>query len=242
MIDSPIVSSGAYNALVASTSCLNLSSSPGRLASDPSSTNQQGTKERSRSLGSSGCINSNKDFYASVMRSSFMKVDEQFMNENKHLIKTCATGACGLSVLIRDDHLYVCNLGDSRVLLGSENDQIWTQKLLTNDHNTNNERERELVKQRTTDPFPIRGSMAGRHEGNRVGGVLMVTRGFGDGLFKRRDMSMHPFIEHLPYITNEPEITIHKITPQDKYVVISSDGLYEYFTPADVALFVQKYL
>lgn len=37
-------------------------------------------------------------------------------------------------------------------------------------------------------------------------------------------------------------LPIRKITPEDSYVVISSDGLYEYFTPEDVAGIVQSYL
>lgn len=65
-------------------------------------------------------------------------------------------GSCGVSVLVRDDTLYVCNVGDSRVLLGSRETTNWSHKLLTNDHNTRNERERELVKARTSDPIPIR--------------------------------------------------------------------------------------
>ena len=40
----------------------------------------------------------------------------------------------------------------------------------------------------------------------------MLTRAFGDGVFKRRDMSMAPFINYLPYITSEPEINILNYT------------------------------
>jgi len=98
------------------------------------------------------------------------------------------------------------------------------------------------VKQRTTDPFPIRGHLINKVEGDRVGGVLMVTRAFGDGIFKRKDMSLAPLLRHLPYITNEPEVTVHKITQHDDYVVISSDGLYEYFTPEMVAEIVESHL
>jgi serine/threonine protein phosphatase PrpC len=92
--------------------------------------------------------------------------------------------------------------------LGSVPSDTWSHELLTNDHNTKNEKERQLVKQRTTDPMPIRGHAVQKVEGERVGGVLMVTRAFGDGIFKRRDMSIAPFIPHLPYITNEPEVNI----------------------------------
>jgi serine/threonine protein phosphatase PrpC len=176
--------------------------------------------------------------YATALKSSFMRVDEQFLNEHKSVVKTAASGSCGVTVLIRNDTLYICNLGDSRVLIGG----VKSHEVLTNDHNTKNEKERELVKNRTTDPMPIRGHAVNKVPGERVGGVLMVTRAFGDGIFKRRDMSLAPFIPHLPYITNEPEITIRKLTAKDRYAIISSDGLYEYFTAAEVASIVEKNL
>lgn len=179
--------------------------------------------------------------YVSMLKSTFMQTDNEFLSEHRYVVKTCPSGSCGVTVLVRNDTLYVCNLGDSRVLLGTKS-QKRSHKLLTNDHNTKNEKERELVKQRTSDPFPIRGHLINKVEGERVAGVLMVTRAFGDGLFKRKDMSLLPLIKHLPYITAEPEVTIHKIQPTDDYVVIASDGLYEYFTPAMVAEIVESHL
>eukprot|EP01111_Echinosteliopsis_oligospora_P019984 TRINITY_DN9947_c0_g1_i1.p1 TRINITY_DN9947_c0_g1~~TRINITY_DN9947_c0_g1_i1.p1 ORF type:complete len:383 (+),score=90.44 TRINITY_DN9947_c0_g1_i1:46-1194(+) len=180
--------------------------------------------------------------YANIARWTFKKIDDCFLAENKLIARTCPTGSCGLTMMVRDDTLHMCNLGDSRVLLGSCSGSSWSHRLLTNDHNTKNEREIALVRRRTNDPNPIRGSMMGTTAGDRVGGILMVTRAFGDGLFKRKDMSIPPFISHLPYITNDPEMTTHKLQPNDKYVVISSDGLYEYFTPADVAACVEEQL
>ncbi len=72
-------------------------------------------------------------------------------------------------------------------------------------------------------------------------------------------MSFQPLARYLPYITNEPEVSIlwliptyvvfsfiylsvHKISPSDRYVVISTDGLYEHLTPEMVAEIVEKYL
>jgi len=180
--------------------------------------------------------------YISSIKSSFIRVDEQFLTEHRYIVKTSASGSCGVTVLIRNDTLIIGNLGDSRVLLGSCKDSSWSHELLTNDHNTKNEKERELVKQRTSDPMPIRGHVTNRVPGERIGGVLMVTRAFGDGIFKRRDMSLAPFIPYLPYITNEPEVSTHKITQTDRFAVISSDGLYEYLTPAEVTSIVSKQL
>lgn len=176
--------------------------------------------------------------FVSTMKSAFMRVDEQFLNEHKNVVKTSAAGSCGVSVLVRNDTLFVCNLGDSRVLIGGAK----SHEVLTNDHNTKNEKERELVKRRTTDPMPIRGHAVHKVPGERIGGVLMVTRAFGDGIFKRRDMSLAPFIPHLPYITSEPEVTVRKLSATDRYAIISSDGLYEYFSPAEVAAIVEKQL
>lgn len=179
--------------------------------------------------------------YAATVKSAFTRVDEQFLTEHKHIVKTSASGSCGLSVIIRNDTLIIGNLGDSRVLLGSQGSS-WSHEVLTNDHNTKNEKERQLVMQRTTDPMPIRGHATNKVPGERIGGVLMVTRAFGDGIFKRRDMSLSPFIPYLPYITSEPEVTIRKLSSNDRYAVISSDGLYEYLTPAEVAATVEQHL
>lgn len=177
----------------------------------------------------------------STLKTTYMRADDQFLNDHKYVVKTSASGSCGVTVLVRNDTLYICNLGDSRVLLGSKQHN-WSYELLTNDHNTKNAIERELVKQRTSDPMPIRGHAVNKVPGDRVGGVLMLTRAFGDGVFKRREMSLYPFIHHLPYITNEPEVTVRKLSSTDQYAIISSDGLYEYLTVDDVASFVEKQL
>jgi len=181
--------------------------------------------------------------YACVLKSSFIEADTSFLNEHKFMLKNSPTGSCGVVVLERDGYLYVCNLGDSRVQLAKtdEHGNLHTL-LLTNDHNTKNPKEVRLVLERTSDPFPIRSNINTNTEGLRVGGVLMLTRAFGDGVFKRKDMSMPPFMNHLPYITSEPEINVHKIEPHDKFVVIASDGLYELLTPQQITAFVGELL
>jgi len=181
--------------------------------------------------------------YTCVMKSSFIEADTTFLNEHKFMLKNSPTGSCGVAVLERDGFLYVCNLGDSRVQLAKTDESgVLSTVLLTNDHNTKNLKEVQLVHERTSDPFPIRANISTNTEGKRVGGVLMLTRAFGDGVFKRRDMSMPPFISHLPYITSEPEINVHKIEPKDQFVVIASDGLYEHFTPEQVTSFIGEFL
>lgn len=181
--------------------------------------------------------------YGCVLKSSFIEADTAFLNEHKFMLKNSPTGSCGVVVLERAGFLYVCNLGDSRVQVAKKDESgSLSTILLTNDHNTKNENEVRKVLERTSDPFPIRANISSNTEGMRVGGVLMLTRAFGDGVFKRRDMSMAPFINYLPYITSEPEVNVHKIVPSDQFVVIASDGLYEQFTPEQITSYVGEFL
>jgi pyruvate dehydrogenase phosphatase len=77
-------------------------------------------------------------------------------------------------------------------------------------------------------------------ESNRIKGMLDPTRSFGD--FKHKIQSAD-VVESMttptskwspPYITCDPEITIHRLTPKDKYLIMATDGLWEKFTNNDV--------
>jgi serine/threonine protein phosphatase PrpC len=55
----------------------------------------------------------------------------------------------------------------------------------------------------------------------RVQGVLAVTRAIGDLAFK-------------DYISSEPEISSIQISPQDQYLILSTDGLLKTFSKEQV--------
>ena len=56
----------------------------------------------------------------------------------------------------------------------------------------------------------------------RVQGVLAVTRAIGDIAYKE-------------YITSEPELGSIQISPQDQFLILSTDGLYKSFSKEYVA-------
>ena len=66
-------------------------------------------------------------------------------------------------MLVKHGELHVANLGDGRVVACSG--EAGEGRQLTQDHNTNNPRERERVQ-----------AMGGSIKDNRVGGVLIPTR------------------------------------------------------------------
>lgn len=63
----------------------------------------------------------------------------------------------------------------------------------------------------------------------RVQGVLAVSRAIGDVNLK-------------PYVTCDPEITLHTITPDDQYIILASDGLWDVMSNEEVGTFITRYL
>ena len=61
----------------------------------------------------------------------------------------------------------------------------------------------------------------------RVQGILAVSRSFGDVSLK-------------PYVTAEPEVMEKDITPDDLYLVLASDGLWDVMTNDAVARFMMN--
>jgi len=62
----------------------------------------------------------------------------------------------------------------------------------------------------------------------RVAGSLMVTRALGDGYLKRKDLSMPPFQQHVPYITVKPKVTKIELDSSHAFLVIASDGIWDH--------------
>ncbi|XP_042372383.1 pyruvate dehydrogenase [acetyl-transferring]-phosphatase 1, mitochondrial-like [Plectropomus leopardus] len=140
--------------------------------------------------------------------------------------------------------LHVANLGDSRAVLGvQEADGSWSAVSLTNDHNAQNPDELQRIL--GEHPASEQRTVV-RHD--RLLGLLLPFRAFGDIRFKwstemlsrvyetRPDVLSTvseavraPPLHYLtpPYLSAQPEVTVHCITPADKFLVLATDGLWE---------------
>ncbi|XP_065023733.1 probable protein phosphatase 2C 23 [Musa acuminata AAA Group] len=179
-------------------------------------------------------------------------------------------GSCVLAMLVRGEDVYLMNVGDSRAVLGRRAEpDLWnlvgqaTQDLevmrnetirylesydelvalqLTLDHTTfNNEEVRRIRTQHPDDPAAIAN--------NRVKGSLKVTRAFGAGYLKQpkwNNALLGAFrIDYKgtsPYINCNPFLCYHRLGPKDKYLILSSDGLYQYFTNEEVVTQVEMFV
>ncbi|KAL1210896.1 putative protein phosphatase 2C 66 [Cardamine amara subsp. amara] len=86
-------------------------------------------------------------------------------------------------------------------------------------------------------------------ENDRVKGYLKVTRAFGAGFLKQPkwndallEMFRIDYIGTSPYITCSPSLCHHKLTSRDKFLILSSDGLYEYFSNEEAIFEVESFI
>lgn len=159
-------------------------------------------------------------------------------------LRVALSGCTACVAHISDGFLHVANLGDSRAVLGVQgSDGRWSALSLTNDHNANNPDEL----QRVLGEHPASESRTVvRHD--RLLGLLMPFRAFGNIQFKwrgemlsrvfetRREAvsgvnealrKLPPHYRTPPYLTAQPEVTRHRITPRDKFLVLATDGLWD---------------
>ncbi|CAH1418190.1 unnamed protein product [Lactuca virosa] len=201
---------------------------------------------------------------------SFLDIADQMLDENPEL---ALMGSCVLVMLMKGEDVYVMNVGDSRAVLAQKPEpDLWRQDLeriteetlydlevsdadngttnptltacqLSIDHSTSIEEEVQRIKrEHTDDPCAMMN--------DRVKGSLKVTRAFGAGFLKQPkwnnallEMFRIDYVGTSPYINCVPNLHHHKLGPRDRFLILSSDGLYQYFTNeeavSEVELFIQ---
>lgn len=113
---------------------------------------------------------------------------------------------------------------------------------LTKDHSTSVEEEVQRIREEHPDD-----SCAVFND--RVKGSLKVTRAFGAGFLKQPkwnnallEMFRIDYIGTSPYITCFPFLHHHRLGPKDRFLILSSDGLYQYFTNEEAVSEVELFI
>lgn len=123
----------------------------------------------------------------------------------------------------------------------------WEPIALSRDHDldTNPEERQRLLRE-----HPDEDDVLGRADDPRVKGLLQPTRCFGDGLFKRMEyfhaldyrqraslLGWNP-----PYITARPDVVQHRLTAEDEFLVMGTDGLFADMSNQEVVDCVGEYI
>ncbi|XWS43717.1 hypothetical protein CRYUN_Cryun16bG0127500 [Craigia yunnanensis] len=153
-------------------------------------------------------------------------------------------GSCVLVMLMNGEDVYLMNVGDSRAILAQKAGFKTKRKIeppfnlihlqLTMDHNTDVEEEVERIRKEHPDDDEAVVN-------ERVKGYLKVTRAFGAGFLKQPkwndalyEIFRINYVGTSPYITFSPSLYHYKLSPEDRFLILSSDGLYQYFTNQQV--------
>ncbi|KAJ0085125.1 hypothetical protein Patl1_08185 [Pistacia atlantica] len=152
-----------------------------------------------------------KDTKAAIVE-VFRQTDVDYLNEEKGQQKDA--GSTASTAMLLGDRLLVANVGDSRVVASRAGSAL----PLSIDHKPDRSDERQRIEE--AGGFII---WAGTW---RVGGVLSVSRAFGDKLLK-------------PFVVAEPEIQEEEIDGVD-FIIIGSDGLWNVLSNQDAVDVVQE--
>eukprot|EP00930_Biecheleria_cincta_P057658 TRINITY_DN43557_c0_g1_i1.p1 TRINITY_DN43557_c0_g1~~TRINITY_DN43557_c0_g1_i1.p1 ORF type:complete len:281 (-),score=36.80 TRINITY_DN43557_c0_g1_i1:189-1031(-) len=143
---------------------------------------------------------------ADALLQAFQATDEDMIRRGVR-VSGCTACCC----LLQDEGharvIYTAHLGDSRAVLARGSTA--TRMTSMTDH-------------KATDPMEAKRVIeAGGHIINdRVNGMLAMTRALGDHILK---------MPHLPndVVSNVPDITSTDMTPQDSFVILACDGLWD---------------
>ncbi|XP_028773053.1 probable protein phosphatase 2C 4 [Neltuma alba] len=181
-----------------------------------------------------------------ALSEALRKAEDEFLKDSDDTITKdpvlAMMGSCVLVVLMKGDDVYVMNAGDSRAVLAQSSEHGLNSLQLTVDHGANVKEEVQRIRrEHPDDPSAVTKG--------RVKGHLNVTRAFGAGFLKQPKYNNAvletfrvDYIGDSPYITCSPSLKHHTLSPSDRFLILSSDGLYQYFTNEEAVYRVEFFM
>ncbi|XP_041748223.1 protein phosphatase 1B-like isoform X2 [Coregonus clupeaformis] len=157
------------------------------------------------------------------IRTGFLKIDEHMRNFSDLRNGMDRSGSTAVAVLLSPEHLYFINCGDSRAVLYRNTHVCFS----TLDHKPCNPREKERIQ-----------NAGGSVMIQRVNGSLAVSRALGDYDYKCVDGK--GATEQL--VSPEPEVFEIERSPEDEFVVLACDGIWDVMSNEELCEFVKSRL
>lgn len=170
---------------------------------------------------------------------------------DSHVAQTAAAGACAVVATIRANELTIANTGDCRAVLAvrQPNGMGYKAIQLTQDQDADNPDEvKRLIAEHPGEAHTV-------IQRKRLFGQLQPLRSFGDYRYKwtteQQEKSIHKWYGRQatpynyltpPYLTAEPVITKHQLSPSDAFLVLATDGLWEKLDNDQVVRLVNEHV
>ena len=167
------------------------------------------------------------------IESSFIQTNYELNNDER--IDSTYSGSTCSSIIYTPKKLISINVGDSRCIIGKYNNEKWYPKILTIDHKPNllEEKERIISSGGKVEPYKDTfGNFAGpdrvwKKEEDVPG--LAMSRSFGDE------------IGHEVGVIVNPDIQEYEFVNEDKFIVLASDGIWEFISNDEVIDIVKNF-
>ncbi|XP_077212609.1 putative protein phosphatase 2C 52 [Tasmannia lanceolata] len=130
----------------------------------------------------------------------YQRTDSDFLEAERNTYRD--DGSTASTAVLVGSHLYVANVGDSRAVVSKAGQAI----PLSEDHKPNRSDERKRIENA--------GGVVMWAGTWRVGGVLAMSRAFGNRLLKQ-------------FVVAEPEIQEEEVDEELEFLVLASDGLWD---------------
>ncbi|KAK9462455.1 phosphatase 2C-like domain-containing protein, partial [Lipomyces oligophaga] len=160
-----------------------------------------------------------KGDYEQALKDGFLSTDRAILQDPT--FGNDPSGCTATTALITDTKIFVANAGDSRTVLGVKGNA----KPLSYDHKPQNEGEWTRIV-----------AAGGFVEAGRVNGNLALSRAIGDFEFKRNPEL--PPEEQI--VTAFPDVIEHECGPDDEFIVLACDGIWDCLSSQAVVEFVRR--
>lgn len=157
--------------------------------------------------------------FALALKDGFLSTDRSLLHDAS--FKADPSGCTATTAIIANNKIYCANAGDSRTVLGVKG----IAKPLSFDHKPQNEGERARI-----------CAAGGFVEAGRVNGNLALSRAIGDFEFKR-SASLPPEEQ---VVTVFPDVMEHDISPDDEFLILACDGIWDCMHSQAVVEFVRR--
>lgn len=169
-----------------------------------------------------------------IISATFQLVNSQL--EMHPSINTVFSGSTCLSLIYTPPKIIIANTGDSRGIVGRYNalSKKWTHLPLSRDHKPSQEDEAERIIDQGGEirPFRCKGQDAGPDrvwvKGREIPGLAM-SRSFGDR------------VAETVGVICDPEIKEHYFEQDDKFIILASDGVWEYMKNKECVDLIQHF-
>jgi protein phosphatase 1A len=183
----------------------------------------------------------------SIMTSSYKTADEQLLTWLKGQPEPEAGSGCtATSVLVDKDRIIVANVGDSRAVMSRASGAID----LSVEHRVYGEGDVVTRESKRVE------ACGGWVDDGRVCGILAVSRAFGDASFKgdglkallqngvRDGFWTAEFAQSVTFtsdpVISVPDVLEMSVSPEDEFVIVATDGLWDVVSSKEGCEFVRK--